>query len=181
MFRRPGAQARFFRAIANNAQAGLRVARQHALKGAQQGDVVLVLGKTGHAQKFRCAARGLRRGGRKKFGVHAVGDIAQAVLGHAKIQQNFAQRLGIADHAPQTWLWLFVLGLLTCYLAYICYGQGLKRISLVRAAVTCHLEPVLGTLWVWLFWDENFSLSGWFGGALVLGAVLLLTTDKTDE
>lgn len=84
-------------------------------------------------------------------------------------------------HAPQTWLWLFALGLLTCYLAYICYGQGLKRISLVRAAVTCHLEPVLGTLWVWLFWGENFSISGWFGGALVLGAVLLLTTDKSGE
>ena len=84
-------------------------------------------------------------------------------------------------HAPSTWGWLFSLGLLTCYMAYICYGQGLKRISLVRAAVTCHLEPVLGTLWVWLFWNENFSASGWFGGALVLSAVFLLTTDKTSE
>ena len=79
------------------------------------------------------------------------------------------------------WPWLFALGLLTCYLAYICYGLGLKRISLVRAAVTCHLEPVLGTLWVWLFWNESFSAAGWLGGALVLGAVLLLTTDKTGE
>ena len=85
------------------------------------------------------------------------------------------------NHAPSTWGWLFALGLLTCYLAYICYGQGLKRISLVRAAVTCHLEPVLGTLWVWLFWNESFSAAGWLGGALVLGAVLLLTTDKTGE
>lgn len=85
------------------------------------------------------------------------------------------------NHAPATWGWLFALGLLTCYLAYICYGQGLKRISLVRAAVTCHLEPVLGTLWVWLFWNESFSAAGWFGGTLVLGAVLLLTTDKSGE
>ena len=61
------------------------------------------------------------------------------------------------DHAADTWGWRFALGLLTCYMAYICYGQGLKRISLVRAAVTCHLEPVLGTLWVWLFWNECFS------------------------
>ena len=85
------------------------------------------------------------------------------------------------NHAPGTWGWLFALGLLTCYMAYICYGQGLKRISLVRAAVTCHLEPVLGTLWVWLFWNECFSAAGWFGGALVLGAVCLLTTDKSGE
>ena len=70
---------------------------------------------------------------------------------------------------------------ISCYMAYICYGQGLKRISLVRAAVTCHLEPVLGTLWVWLFWNECFSAAGWFGGALVLGAVCLLTTDKSGE
>lgn len=85
------------------------------------------------------------------------------------------------NHAPDIWGWLFALGLLTCYMAYICYGQGLKRISLVRAAVTCHLEPVLGTLWVWLFWNECFSAAGWFGGALVLGAVCLLTTDKSGE
>ena len=85
------------------------------------------------------------------------------------------------DLTPGTWGWLFALGLLTCYMAYICYGQGLKRISLVRAAVTCHLEPVLGTLWVWLFWNESFSASGWLGGALVLSAVFLLTTDKTSE
>ena len=85
------------------------------------------------------------------------------------------------NHAPDTWGWLFALGLLTCYMAYICYGQGLKRISLVRAAVTCHLEPVLGTLWVWLFWNECFIAAGWWGGALVLGAVCLLTTDKSGE
>lgn len=84
-------------------------------------------------------------------------------------------------HAPATWGWLFTLGLLTCYMAYICYGMGLKHLSLVRAAVTCHLEPVLGTLWVWLFWDESFSPSGWFGGILVLSAVLLLATDTSAE
>ena len=85
------------------------------------------------------------------------------------------------NHSPDIWGWLIVLGFLTCYLAYFCYGMGLKRISLVRAAVTCHLEPVLGTLWVWLFWDENFTPLGWLGCALVLGAVLILTTDKSKE
>ena len=85
------------------------------------------------------------------------------------------------NHEPDVWFWLVIIGFLTCYVAYFCYGMGLKRISLVRAAVTCHLEPVLGTLWVWLFWDENFTSLGWIGSALVLGAVLLLTTDKSKE
>lgn len=84
-------------------------------------------------------------------------------------------------HSPNVWLALVAIGFLTCYVAYFCYGMGLKRISLVRAAVTCHLEPVLGTLWVWMFWDENFTPLGWVGSALVLGAVLLLTTDKNKE
>ena len=82
---------------------------------------------------------------------------------------------------PTTWGWLSALGLLTCYLAYICYGQGLQKISLVRAAVTCHLEPGLGTLWVWLFRDDTFPPTGWLGGALVLAAVALLSTDSSRE
>lgn len=85
------------------------------------------------------------------------------------------------NHSLDIWAWLIILGFFTCYAAYFCYGMGLKRISLVRAAVTCHLEPVLGTLWVWLFWNENFTPLGWLGCALVLGAVLLLTTDKSKE
>lgn len=85
------------------------------------------------------------------------------------------------DHEPRVWFWLAALGVTTTFFAYACYGQGLKRISLVRAAVTCHLEPVLSTLWVWLFWQENFSLAGWLGSGMVLAAVLLLTTDKSRD
>lgn len=85
------------------------------------------------------------------------------------------------DHEPRVWFLLAVLGVSTTFFAYACYGQGLKRISLVRAAVTCHLEPVLSTLWVWLFWQENFSLAGWLGSGLVFVAVLLLTTDKSRD
>ena len=41
------------------------------------------------------------------------------------------------------------------------------------------LEPVLSTLWVWLFWHENFSAYGWAGSALVISAVFLLTADRS--
>lgn len=85
------------------------------------------------------------------------------------------------NHAPHIWFCLLVLGACTSYFAYLCYGMALKRIGLVRAAVTCYLEPVLSTLWVWLFWQESFTLMGWMGSALVLGAVLLLSLDKSAE
>lgn len=86
-----------------------------------------------------------------------------------------------SNHPPRVWFWLAALGITTTYCAYYCYGKGLQRISLVRAAVTCQVEPVLSTFWVWMFWSENFTLLGWMGSALVLSAVLLLSTDKNRE
>lgn len=78
----------------------------------------------------------------------------------------------------RAWAGLTALGVMTNYAAYLAYGQSLKLVSPVRAAVIGNIEPVLATLWVWLFWQENFSLSGWIGSALVLFAVFLLTTDR---
>ncbi|WP_297228054.1 EamA family transporter [uncultured Desulfovibrio sp.] len=85
------------------------------------------------------------------------------------------------NHSPRVWLCLVLLGACTSYFAYLCYGLALKRIGLVRAAVTCYLEPVLSTLWVWLFWQESFTLMGWLGSILVLGAVLLLSLDRSGD
>lgn len=85
------------------------------------------------------------------------------------------------SHSPHVWLCLALLGACTSYFAYLCYGLALKRIGLVRAAVTCYLEPVLSTFWVWLFWQESFTLMGWLGSILVLGAVLLLSLDKSKD
>lgn len=85
------------------------------------------------------------------------------------------------SHSPHVWLCLALLGACTSYFAYLCYGLALKRIGLVRAAVTCYLEPVLSTFWVWLFWQESFTLMGWLGSILVLGAVLLLSLDKAKD
>lgn len=85
------------------------------------------------------------------------------------------------DKPASVWLTLAALGVLTTYGAYWVYGQGLRRISPVRAVVLSNLEPVLGTLWAWVFWNENFSPVGWAGSALVLAAVFLLTTGKDSE
>lgn len=80
--------------------------------------------------------------------------------------------------SPAVWGALLSLGLVSTYGAYLCYGQGLRRISPVRAAVVSNFEPVLGTFLAWLFWGEMFSALGWVGSALVLAAVFLLTTDR---
>ena len=83
------------------------------------------------------------------------------------------------DHSLSTWGWLLILGAFTGYFAFFCYAQALKRLGLVRTAVLCYLEPILSTIWVWLFWDESFSPLGWAGSALVLAAVFWLNMDKS--
>lgn len=80
-----------------------------------------------------------------------------------------------SHYSLTAWAGLFALGAVTTYAAYLAYGASLKLISPVQVAVIGNLEPVLATLWVWLFWHENFSVIGWIGSALVLSAVFLLT------
>ena len=82
------------------------------------------------------------------------------------------------DKSLITWGALLFLGCFCTYGAYLAYGQGLRRISPVRAAVVSNFEPVFGTLLAWAWWGENFSHLGWLGFALVLGAVFLLTSDR---
>lgn len=86
--------------------------------------------------------------------------------------------VSFAPHGPLAWTGLVFLGVFCTYGAYLAYGAGLRRISPVRAAVVSNLEPVIGTVLAWAWWHENFSPSGWMGGALVLTAVFILTTDR---
>ena len=74
---------------------------------------------------------------------------------------------------------LFVLSFVSTYVSYYWYGQSLRYLSPVQAAILGNLEPVVSTLLCWWLWNENFSLIGWVGCALVIGSVLLLTMKKS--
>jgi DME family drug/metabolite transporter len=78
----------------------------------------------------------------------------------------------------EAWANLLALGTLTTYAAYIALGRSLQRISQIQSAVVGNIEPVLATLWVWMFYGENFTTPGWLGCGLVIGAVFLLTTER---
>ena len=70
---------------------------------------------------------------------------------------------------------LFVLSFVSTYVSYFWYGQSLRYLSPVQAAILGNLEPVVSTLLCWWLWNENFSFIGWMGCALVIGSVVLLT------
>lgn len=73
---------------------------------------------------------------------------------------------------------LFILSVVSTYISYFWYGQSLRYLSPVQAAILGNLEPVVSTLLCWWFWNENFSFIGWVGCALVIGSVLLLALKK---
>ncbi|MEF2145497.1 MAG: DMT family transporter [Desulfovibrionaceae bacterium] len=90
----------------------------------------------------------------------------------------------ITFHTPystQTWSSILLTALLTGYVAFWAYGQSMKRIPQVHVAVSCNLEPILGTVWVCCFFGENFTSAGWIGFALILCAVLLLSLERRNE
>lgn len=78
------------------------------------------------------------------------------------------------------WGGLVVMGVLTCYGAFFFYGQSLRLISPVKVAILCNLEPVVGTILCWLWWDENFPPMGWAGSVIVIGAIVFLAVGRDD-
>lgn len=85
------------------------------------------------------------------------------------------------DKSLPVWGNLLALGFLTNYVAYAAFAESLKRISQIQAAVVGNIEPVLATLWVWMFFGENFTVYGWLGCALVIAAVFLLTIERPQK
>ena len=88
----------------------------------------------------------------------------------------------IPDRPPfplAVWAMSVSTGVLCTYLAFICYGLALQRISLVQAVVTSELEPVLSMLWVWLAFDESFGILGWLGSACIVFSVFALSVARS--
>jgi drug/metabolite transporter (DMT)-like permease len=73
---------------------------------------------------------------------------------------------------------ILMLSVFSTYIAYYWYGQSLRFLSPVQAAIIGNLEPVVSTLLCWWLWQENFSSVGWTGCILVLISVLVLTIKR---
>jgi DME family drug/metabolite transporter len=46
-----------------------------------------------------------------------------------------------------------------------------------RASITATLEPVVAAVGAYFWWGETFTLLGYVGSALILGAVILMVLD----
>lgn len=75
------------------------------------------------------------------------------------------------------WLPLLFLCVVCSYVSYWTYSEGLKRVEPTRAVILASIDPMVGILAAWLWWDEFFSPTGWIGTALILVAVFLIIMD----
>jgi DME family drug/metabolite transporter len=73
---------------------------------------------------------------------------------------------------------VLVLSFVSSYAAYYWYGQALRYLSPVQAAIIGNVEPVVGTWLSWWFWNEDFTAAGWLGCVLVLASILMLAVRK---
>jgi drug/metabolite transporter (DMT)-like permease len=84
------------------------------------------------------------------------------------------------DFAPKSlsaWIALICLALFCTYGAYYVYYIGLKYLEATRAAIVATIEPVIAAMVAYLWWQESFTLIGYVGSSLVLGAVVLIVWD----
>lgn len=82
-----------------------------------------------------------------------------------------------APALPQTglgWLAVAAIGLLCSVLAALAFFAGLARLGASEAAMLSTFEPVVTVLLAALLLGERLSASQWMGGAVIIGAVLLL-------
>jgi drug/metabolite transporter (DMT)-like permease len=71
------------------------------------------------------------------------------------------------------WLAVALLGLVQIGVAYLLYAEAVRRLRAIECLLAAMLEPILNPLWVALFAHEQPGRATLFGGAVILGAVLL--------
>ena len=82
----------------------------------------------------------------------------------------------------EAWLSLIALGLVCNWLGYLCFCAGLKYLPATRVSVfETASEPFLAALFAFIWWGEAFTLLGWFGAVLVIGAVVMIVSIKENR
>ncbi|MBN1287767.1 MAG: EamA family transporter [Anaerolineae bacterium] len=94
------------------------------------------------------------------------------------------QDMGAVAHAvrtPEIVLWLLAMALGPTLLGGVSFNMGLRAVPASNASIIATLEPVMATLLGWLLLGERLEWPQLLGGALILGAVLLLSRARAES
>ncbi len=78
------------------------------------------------------------------------------------------------SYEPVEWAWILYIGILGTLVPFGLYFKGINLIRSTRASITATLEPITAGFVSYLFLGETLEPLQIFGGALVIGAVILL-------
>jgi drug/metabolite transporter (DMT)-like permease len=77
------------------------------------------------------------------------------------------------------WTMLAAMAAVTSYGAFSAYYAGLKRLEATQASVIATFEPVVAAVFAYFLFGEKFSLLGYLGSCLIIGAVVLVVMAGT--
>ena len=83
--------------------------------------------------------------------------------------------------SPNDILMGFLLGVPQLAFGFICVTIGSKTTKAVTVGLLMLLETIFAPIWVWIFLNEVPPLSVFFGGGVIIFAVILKSFDKTPQ
>ena len=75
---------------------------------------------------------------------------------------------------PTTWGWIFFVAVVGAILPFGLYYEGINRIRATRASITSTVEPIVAGILSFVFLGEAMGPLQIAGGAMVIGAIILL-------
>lgn len=81
----------------------------------------------------------------------------------------------------ETWVWLFLIGLVSTFLAYTLFSFANRRLGVTLTAVFATTEPAFAVLIGKHYFGEDMARIQWLGFALVLVAALLATFARAEK
>lgn len=106
---------------------------------------------------------------------HPLQPMTWGLTGSAVILFPFALATGLIVTYPIAgWLLLVHLGLIPTALAFVLFLAGIRHTTATVASIVTLVEPLTATVLAWLLFGEQLSHFGFFGAALLVGAIMLL-------
>jgi drug/metabolite transporter (DMT)-like permease len=89
---------------------------------------------------------------------------------------GIASARGLGTPSAKGWMWAVIIVAVSSVLAMLCFYTGIQRAGALSASLLATLEPFVAVTLAFFVLHESLSLVQLLGGALILGAVITLTT-----
>jgi len=86
-----------------------------------------------------------------------------------------------AGYSPVQWGWMLYISVMGTVLPFAFFFFGVNMIRSTRATITATLEPISAGLFAYIFLGEGLASLQLAGGAMVVGAIILLQLKQEDE